>query len=149
MQSLVRVQRRTAAAGAADAGLGEPGGGLEKSRVDGAEQGAAAADGQHILPQPRVADAEIGALVLLALIVHQADHGEAYPVVLRVGLHVHAERAGVGQEGLERLVQLLVDWNEAAEVLDTDLQAAPVAEKAQVVAQRFVGIAHRFPSPHT
>ena len=93
-------------------------------------------------PQPRVADAEIGALVLLAFIVHQADHGEAYPVVLRVGLHVHAERAGVGQEGLERLVQLLVDWNEAAEVLDTDLQAPSVTEKAQVVAQRFVGIAH-------
>ena len=116
------------AAGPAHAGLGPALIGLEKTGVEAADEHIAAVDGHHVLPQSGVAQAEIGLSGGLAFVVHPADHGQAHPVVLLGGLHVHAEHVGVGQKGAQGLVQRLVDGDEAAEVLDADLDVVPVVE---------------------
>ena len=51
------------------------------------------------------------------LVVHKLDHGQTVPVMVLIRLDIHAEGVGVGKEWPQRLIQLLVDGDEAAKVL--------------------------------
>ncbi len=69
--------------------------------------------------------------------VHPADYGEAGVIVLLIGLHVHTEWICVREKGAERLVELLVDGDEAAEILDAELDAVYLGQIVQVLPDFF------------
>ncbi len=139
----VRIERRLLPAGAADAARGLALISLEKSGVDGAEQHIAVEDRDDVFAESGVAHAEVGAAEALAFVVHPADHGEAGVIVRLIGFHVHAERIRVREEGAERLVELFVDGDKAAEVLDTELNAVYLGQIAQVLPDFFERDRHK------
>lgn len=58
-------------------------------------------------------------------------------IVLLIGLHVHTEWICVREKGAERLVELLVDGDEAAEILDAELDAVYLGQIVQVLPDFF------------
>ena len=118
--------------------------GLEKAGVHRAQQQLAGIHRHHILSQPRVADAEEGLFGAQQLVVHLAYHGQADVKALRLAFHVQAERVGVGKEGVQRLRQVLVDVDEAAEVLHADLDVVFVPDELQIVPHALVRVCHPF-----
>ena len=133
----VRIKQRLLPAGAADAACGLALIGLEKSGVDGAEQHVAVEDWDDVFTKSCVAHAKVGAAKPLTFVVHPADYGEAGVIVLLIGLHVHTEWICVREKGAERLVELLVDGDEAAEILDAELDAVYLGQIVQVLPDFF------------
>lgn len=84
-----------------------------------------------------MAHAKVGAAKPLTFVVHPADYGEAGVIVLLIGLHVHTEWICVREKGAERLVELLVDGDEAAEILDAELDAVYLGQIVQVLPDFF------------
>ena len=110
----------------------------KKSGVDGAEQHVAVEDWDDVFTKSCVAHAKVGAAKPLTfVVVHPADYGEAGVIVLLIGLHVHTEWICVREKGAERLVELLVDGDEAAEILDAELDAVYLGQIVQVLPDFF------------
>ncbi len=139
----VGVQRRSLPAGAADAAGSLALVGLEKSGVDGAEQHVAVEDRNDVFPKSGVAHTEIGAAELLTFVIHPADHAQAGVIVRLVRLHVHTEWIRMRKKGAERLVELLVDGDKAAEILDAELDAVYLGQIAQILPDFFKRDRHK------
>ena len=113
------------------------------THLDGAEQHVAVEDRDDVFAKPGMAHAEVGAAEALAFVVHPADHGEAGMIVLLIGLHVHAEWIRVREEGAERFVELFIDGDEAAEILDAELDAVYLGQIVQILPDFFERDRHK------
>lgn len=76
---------------------------LKKACVDGADQHVAVENRDHIFSETGVAHSKVGVPVALTFVIHLSDHTQADPIMLLIGLHIHAKWVRVGKKWAECL----------------------------------------------
>ncbi len=136
------VERRLLRAGAADAAEGLFLLILKKARVYRTDKRVPVKNRDDIFAKTCVAHSEICVSSALTFVIYSPDHTQAHPVMRLVGLHIHAERIRVRQERTKRLVQMLIDCNKTAKILDAQLHAVPLRQVAQISIDLLKGVVH-------
>lgn len=136
------IKRRLLRTGAADAVEGFVLLVLKKARVDGANQCVAIENRDHVFSKTGMAHSKVGVSAALTFMIHLSDHAQADPIMLLIGFHIHTKRVCVGKKRSERFVQLLVDGDKSAEVLDAELNTVLLCQIAQICVDFLKGVFH-------
>jgi len=115
---------------------------LKKACVDGADQCIAVENRDHVFSETGMAHSKVGVSAALTFVIHLSDHAQADPIMLLIRFHIHAKRVCVGEKRPECFIQLLVDGDKSAEVLDAELNAVPLCQIAQICVDLLKGVLH-------
>ena len=62
-----------------------------------------------------------------------------------VRFHIHAVGVCVGKERLQGIIQVLIDGDKSAEILDADLQIVLLLQHGQIICDFLVTVSHKIP----